>query len=114
MQLARKIGGGSYSTTEKFTGDYWIDGKPIYTRVVIVNNPVNTWDTFQSYGVTGIGHIIDIKKRFKVGTWWTNDFNYQNTDQLDATCQDTGFRLYCSSGVGTVTQIEFIIEYTKS
>lgn len=37
--------GQTYSTTEQFTGNYWIDGKPIYRKCVITNTPsaLDTW-----------------------------------------------------------------------
>ena len=106
--------GYDYSETESVVGT-WIDGKPLYQRVVTVENPATTWATFQSYGVTGIGHIVDIQPRFLIGnSWWTTPFNYNNGDQIDITCQDNGFRLFASAGVATVTRIVFIMKYTKT
>ena len=37
--------GQKYSTTEVKTGDVWINGKPIYTRVVSVNGTQFTKST---------------------------------------------------------------------
>lgn len=106
----------TYSTAEQFTGKYWIDGKPIYTRVATVNNPTNSWATWQTYGVAGISHIVSIDKRFYMSTdggWWSDEF-YNGTDYISITCQDTGFRLKWSNTVGTVAKIVFNMEYTKS
>ena len=48
-----------YSTSEVFTGDYWIDGKPIYRKVLQVTLPsTSTQGTYVS-GYTAIGATVD-------------------------------------------------------
>ena len=104
-----------YNTDEQVVGT-WIDGKTLYRRVATVNNPTNGWATWQTYGVTGISHIVSIDKRFYMSTdggWWSDEF-YNGTDYISITCQDAGFRLKWSNTVGTVAKIVFTIMYTKS
>ena len=46
----------SYSETEQFTGGYWIDGKPIYRKVIKVNANPSSIQT----GLTSANEVINI------------------------------------------------------
>lgn len=46
----------SYSTSETFTGRYWIDGKPIYRKVINVNGYPSTIQT----GLTSENEVINM------------------------------------------------------
>ena len=53
-----------YSTTETLTNKVWIDGKPIYRRVVSFPNmdvTPNDWSTISSLSMTDIDQIIDAR-----------------------------------------------------
>ena len=48
-----------YSTDEKLIG-VWIDGKPLYQKTYVINNPDTTWGTnyaHSDFGVTNIDYI---------------------------------------------------------
>ena len=52
-----------YSTDEVFTGKYWIDGKPIYRKALVINNlPNNTYGSY-AHSISNID-LIYIEKAF--------------------------------------------------
>ena len=59
MFLRKKDVYFKYSTEEQWTGEYWIDGKPIYTRVLQAST--NGWRsaTF-AHGIEDIGNYRTI------------------------------------------------------
>lgn len=106
----------SYSTDETFTGGYWIDGKPIYRKVIQFNNETTiSYDpgenfTLTTLGLSDIDNIFSIyafnttgskttKRRFSpIAFFWIND----TTLTLRATTTITSYYL------------GLIIEYTKT
>jgi hypothetical protein len=50
----------SYSTEEVFTGSYWIDGKPIYRKVVNYGTLPNTSTKEINHNITNLGEITNI------------------------------------------------------
>lgn len=52
--------GGSYSTTETFTGDYWIDGKKIYRKTITQQLTSNTGAVEATYthGIADVDTIM--------------------------------------------------------
>jgi hypothetical protein len=58
------MGGGmsKYSTSEVFTGDYWIDGKPIYRKVITANDlTTNSNHQWEKLLVSGVDALITAK-----------------------------------------------------
>jgi hypothetical protein len=62
-----------YSTTETFTGSYWINGKPIYRLVVTYNGTIpahsNDWSE-TGISNNGIDELIDCRAINDSGTLW--------------------------------------------
>ena len=48
-----------YSAEEVKTNKVWIDGKPIYSKVITINNP-GTGDKNFSHNITNLGKVIEI------------------------------------------------------
>lgn len=50
----------TYSTSERWTGDYWIDGKKIYCKTVSLGAMPNNTTKYVAHGVTNIDRFIKI------------------------------------------------------
>lgn len=48
----------SYSTSEQFTGSYWIDGKPKYSKTIVCGALPNNNTKFVAHNITNIDNII--------------------------------------------------------
>lgn len=53
-------GGITYSTTETLTGDKWIDGKPIYRKVINFGTLPNNGGKKVEHGITNLDKFIKI------------------------------------------------------
>ena len=51
----------SYSTTEQFTGAYWIDGKPIYRKTIVCGALPNNNTKSVAHNITNIDNIISLQ-----------------------------------------------------
>lgn len=62
-------GGITYSLDEEvFTGDYWVDGKPIYQKTIQrTSNVVNTTLTFDT-GISQDSYVTDYVCRMELST----------------------------------------------
>lgn len=58
--LRKYVRGGNYSTSETFTGKYWIDGKEIYRKVINFGALPNNTTKLVSHGISNIGSIINL------------------------------------------------------
>ena len=97
----------SYSTTEHFTGKYWIDGKPIYAITKLGNGTFqNTaWTPIQFFSDKVSKHIVDVyglifntNIRVKGG-----DVNFTNI-----------INFACSDITTITTNYQITVEYTKN
>lgn len=52
---------GSYSESETFTGQYWIDGKPIYRKVVDCGNLPNNTTKQVAHNISNLGNFVSIR-----------------------------------------------------
>lgn len=50
----------AFSTTAHQTGQFWIDGKPIYRKVVDLGALPDTTTKNVAHGLTGIGEIVSL------------------------------------------------------
>lgn len=96
---------GSYSTDETFTGKYWIDGKPIFRKVVTGLNFGGTTGEWRNTGATisnvdKLINVIGIKSSEGPVGWFSYCMNGNNLQYVSYNAW---------SGLNTV-----IVEYTKS
>lgn len=93
----------SYSTEETYTGKRWIDGKPIYRKVVEknVNLSGNSWNStgVDVSEIDTLCNCIMLNSKFAFGGFYTKKVS----NQLDVYCVSDA-----NWGVST-----FILEYTK-
>ena len=53
-----KLGSIDYSTSEQWTGKYWIDGKKIYQKTITISNTIkNSWNV-QNHNIIGLSTVI--------------------------------------------------------
>lgn len=74
--LNEKINTGfSYSTNETLTGGTWINGKPIYRKVVYIGSlPANT-ASFFSHNISNIDRVVNFSMTWfdtVDNCWWSN------------------------------------------
>lgn len=98
---------GSYSTDEIFTGKYWIDGKPIYRKVLIV--PTTIIADGNSYKSLGVGYPDNADTMFPltIFNFSTNTLYYNSYKPIQVASSISGG---ITINAGTV----IIIEYTKT
>lgn len=106
----------SYSTTEHATGATWIDGKPIYRKVVEVSSLPNNTQTSYSHGIVNADTFVTIRGIAKSATLLSlpipiTERNGSTNIQLYAqpTSFDIATNYDASAYAGT-----FIFEYTKT
>lgn len=113
------INGEIYSTTEVKTNKVWIDGKPIYRKVLDITN-IGVSGYQYNHNISNFGTLIDV-----YGSWDKTVAGKQPltrsvpgaTNEYDLGIGDvtnTNFRLHYGSNVSGVTHIYVIFEYTKT
>jgi len=105
---------GSYSTTEQFTGRYWIDGKKIYRKCF--SGSVTSSNQTISHGLGNtISDVVDIKAVIKISGLFM-PFGYYNV--YNGSAQNVS--VYINSGnivlLNTYSggTYKIILEYTKT
>lgn len=110
--------GERYSEAEYFTGDYWIDGKPLYRRVLtITDDKTGSW----SYSIADIEfeyiRIVNNTIKFKYNdnayTYWASGAWYnEEGNRHRAFIRDKDIRFMTGSGVHRIVEY-IVLEYTK-
>lgn len=99
-------GGVDYSSTEQNTGRKWIDGKPIYCKV-IDNLSINVTSTTQwtttDITIANAGRVIDFK------AWRGNVISFAKAAFFDP--EQSDFLRFVLNDTGTVTAL--YVEYVK-
>ena len=106
-----------YSTGEQVVGK-WIDGKPLYQKTIIVNNPArNTWVTFGP-SLTGC-HFLGISGSVCFSSGFTcnvpyagGDFNVFINKKMDANGGELVYNITTPSEIPTIMSVTF--QYTKN
>ena len=105
-----------YSTTEQVVG-MWIDGKPIYRKVLNIGTPSGS-ATFPTHGINKIKNVIKL-----YGYCYTNGYirqiipmTYTNWEIFAYDITDTGFTLKFSANQWSAnpTNVSVVFEYTKT
>lgn len=109
--IANKFSKGDlYSTEEKIIGQ-WTNGKPVYQKVVIVENPDNSWGE-NSYGVENIELLISADARFNINnSWWGSEYYISNSEYIRSLFLNPFFRVQSTYNI---TKVVVIIQYTKT
>ena len=108
----------NYSTEEKIIGT-WIDGRPVYRKVVNVGS--GSGNFAHPHGISNLDIIVNTYGSFLQDS--TNREPLPKTTYANASdgwsahiddFTDTTFSLHFGTGIGTATKIFVIIEYTKT
>ena len=106
-----------YSTTEHFTGKYWIDGKPIYRKVLQGTLP-NTASTPEIGTIANFGTLVSARFIQRGGSFAVDGAIYSGADTSKINVgfvMDTGRVMYKSTVPSYFGYtVDAIIEYTKS
>lgn len=112
----------SYSTTEQKTGKYWIDGKPIYRRVINIDNPPSNWSPidlsslFPNIAKGFMGKMCRIARQGGVIVCQSSYYYHDgDREQLLLAENANNTRICCFlRSPFTITNIEFEMNYTKT
>jgi hypothetical protein len=108
IKVAGNFGKQSYSTTEKFTGMYWTNGKPIYRRVY------STTMDFRQAGQQKISAGVTVSNLVRLDYVLNNNGDLQtHNSAITAIGYVNGYiTAYCNLNWQQIP-ITFIMEYTK-
>lgn len=108
-----------YSTEETFTGQYWIDGKPIYRKVLEFNN-VPTGVTQKNHGISNFDKLINYSGYYYNSTWGYNPIPAVTSDNISGygigigDFKSTTFYFNIGNLRSSTNEIKLIVEYTKT
>lgn len=107
-----------YSTDEQFTGKYWIDGKPLYRKVIECTSPSTKNQNTTIYDQLNNTIVL---RHFEGIMYYGNDSIYSINSYIDTdnyiACwrrDATQIGMKVSRDVFTNCSVVIIIEYTKT
>lgn len=109
-----------YSTSEVKTNKIWVDGKPIYRKVIELSNVARGYNR-HSHNISNLDKVIDISGYWKDST----ENNYNSISRVvcdNITTYGTGilnvdatyYFTLVGTGIGTTNKVYIIFEYTKT
>jgi len=103
----------SYSTTEQATGGKWIDGKPIYRKVIEINSVTASASSQGfSHGVTGLEKIITLYGNCVISNRERMFPYFDNENRCFVVYYDsTNIQMFFGY---SATNLKIVIEYTKA
>lgn len=112
-----------YSTSERRIGT-WVDGKPLYRKVILVDNPtIGTGVQTIATTISGANNITKIEGLMKssggfnipFNSIWSNDINARNSLLwVDVTSNTANIKYTINSNWISITNLVIIVEYTKT
>ena len=108
----------NYFTTEIDTGAKWIDGKPIYRKVIDFGALPNNTSKAVAHNISNLGWVLKLEgiSKTDAGTRVSLPFVAISdvTSQISTKITDT--EITCTTGTNRsgYTQTYFIVEYTKT
>jgi hypothetical protein len=114
--LATINANNSYSTTEHATGKKWIDGKPIYRKVIAFGALPNSTAKSINHNISNIDFIVKV-----VGVTTNGSYYFEipragipNTNSVDLYTTKTKITIETSIDYSAYTATYIILEYTKT
>lgn len=103
----------NYSTEEKVVGK-WIDGKPIYEKVIIIDNPPSKIDALYEHGISNFNHLINMNVVYITnGGIEYSEPIFINSNSARS-CAIDSTKLYITTIGGNYIQLYVTIQYTKT
>lgn len=123
MKINPKLVDGIYSTSEVDTGKLWIDGKPIYRKVLYFSNSTNIYN-----GGKFNANITNGERVWVVNAWYQNPndtatipmnynlggSNYLRTHVLNSSTGQIEINASSNFTSSTQRNVYIILEYTKT
>ena len=112
--LENKVNSGNvYSTDEQIIAT-WIDGKPIYQKTIIVDNPTNTSDAPYAHGISNFKHLIysNVGYTSSEGIEYAEPIHVTNDFSRNSYVDSTN--IYITAKGKTYTQLRVTLQYTKT
>lgn len=104
----------TYSTDEVDTGKTWIDGKPIYRKVVAQNRAMSNGSSI-SLSSLNYETLIDIHSIEKIdNNIWIDNYYDSSTAKFNLFYYNSGNSLYLYAGSNANYTVTVWIEYTKT
>ena len=115
IQVENLVGNPNYSTDETFTGQYWIDGKPIYRKVINFNSEteISTSGTNFTLSTLGLSDIDNIFSVYAFNTTGSKTTKRRSSPLSMYWESDTSIQLRACSCI-TSFFLCLVIEYTKA
>lgn len=111
--INKKLINNLYSTDEIKTTDKWIDGKPIYRRIIKLNSSTTT-NTYVNHGIENIDKIItSFITILDSGNYLTNWVRTDSNYCISVAFSPTRYFIYKSNNL-TINDGWIIVEYTKT
>lgn len=100
---------------EKIVGQ-WIDGKPVYQKTIIVENPTSTGTSIQyAHNISNFGELIDIKGITQLSTSAISANVYSGADYHSMISADNTYLYYNMKwGQTSITKLSATLRYTKT
>lgn len=122
QQAMDNVGPTNYSTTEQFTGKYWIDGKKIYTKVISCGALPDSTEKLISHNISNIDKMIYINGVSiwdkGSGTFSSMPINYINPTAIENSVglyvNETDVSLRTTSNLSIYSETYIIVMYTKT
>lgn len=106
-------GGVNYSTEEQIIST-WIDGKPIYQKTIIIDNPTSATDAPYAHGISNFKHLIYANVVYTR----SNGVEYAEPIYINSgycrTCAIDSTTMYISAIGDGFTQVRVTLQYTKT
>jgi len=106
--------GQSYSTQETLTGGTWIDGKPIYRKVVDCGALPNNTAKTVNHNISNLGTVVKLAAYTSDGNEWMPLPEYYSNAAIGMSIDATIVYLRPYSNRTSWTTTYAIIEYTKT
>lgn len=103
-----------YSTDETFTGNYWIDGKKIYRKVIETTSPATAQDTIIT-PIANVANIINIYGMLQYSANQQEPINWSYTTMAPSATYYASGNIRQRVDSSRSSKPEYIIvEYTKT
>ncbi len=102
----------TYSTNETFTGNYWIDGKEVYRKVINIGQLPNATTKNVAHGITGLSWVISSETYSSNGTNFS-PIPYTGSSSINIYINNTNVIISASTNYSTYNTAYTVLLYTK-
>lgn len=107
---------GGYSTSEVKTGETWIDGNPIYRKVIDFGSLPNSASKTKAHGITSLKDVISVRGIANFASGARVPLPFTSTlasSSIMLSCDASLITIQTATDRSTATA-KIIIEYTKN